>query len=367
MQTFRLTGKHLSLLLALQEGPLETTQDLSRRVDYSRSTVAKYLKWLDGKSEESPKKFFRVVPEFDEAALGLFTLDVFLKTDRYESIMNLEQLCDAHPYTKYRARSYGGIPGLFAQFRIPIGSQNHLRTLLESKINVKYLDSFWILPTANTHPIFSIARLEHWDNNSFTLDFDWSSWIESDVEIPPVKKPKQSAPRLDLLSKKDMYILSDLVHGARRKQKEIIDKFSKRGIEFTSQEFSRRLKVLQDYFTQGYHVFIDPEAFDLYSNVILTANVEERFALELQAKMLSNPIPFRSTLKIADEFLFWYLRLPPSHMSRVLEYIHRNSSNLMVSLVDYENTEVYGIWPETFDEESKSWRTSSEFMIDFDY
>jgi DNA-binding Lrp family transcriptional regulator len=329
--------------------------------------VAKYLKWLDGKLKDSPKKFFRVVPEFDEAALGLNTVDVFLKTDNYESIRNLEQLCDEHPYTKYRARSYGGIPGLFAQFRIPFGSHNRLRTLLESKINKRHLDSFWILPTANTQPIFSIARLEHWNNNSFTWDFDWSSWIESDIEIPSAKKTGQSNPRLDLLSKKDMYILSDLVHGARRKQKEIIDKLSAMGIEFTSQEFSRRLRVLQDYFIQGYHVFIDPEAFDLYSNVILTANVEERFALELQAKMLSDPIPFRSTLKIQEEFLFWYLRLPPSHMSRVLEYVHSNSSNLMVSLVDYENTEVYGIWPETFDEESKSWITSSEFMVNFKY
>ncbi len=367
METFRLTGKHLSLLLALQEGPLETTKDLSHRVDFSRSTVSKYLKWLDGKSNDSPKKFFRVVPEFDEAALALYTVEVFLKTDNYDSIRNLEQLCDAHPYTKYRARSYGGFPGLFAQFRIPLGSQNQLRTLLESKVDENHLDSFWILPTTNTAPIFSIARLEHWDNNSFTWGFDWSSWIESTIEIPSVKKPRQSVPRLDLLSKNDMYILSDLVHGARRKQKAIIDKLSKRGIEFSSQEFSRRLKLLQDHFIQGYHVFIDPEAFDLYSNVILTANVEQRFALELQAKMLSNPIPFRSTLKIADEFLFWYLRLPPSHMSRVLEYVHGNSSDLMVSMVDYENTEVYGIWPETFDEKSKSWRISSEFMIDFNY
>ncbi|TFG08046.1 ArsR family transcriptional regulator [Candidatus Thorarchaeota archaeon] len=357
-----LTGKQLSLLVALQEGPMDTIQELAEHVKFSRTTVSEYLRKMSSKGRDPSTRLFRVVPQLDEVALGLNTIDCFIMSRHLENLERMEALCDEHPYTKYRARCYGAHSGLFAQFRVPRGTNAMITDLLKRAKSAGFVEAFSILPTDKQPPLFSTSRVANWNPDTFTWRFDWDRWFdqEADTIIPQKRGGEQF---LDLLTKKDLHIICQLNHGARRKQKDMIGKLGKAGIEFTSQDFSRRLKRIEDRFISGYHVFVEPTAFDLYTNVILTATCDSDVIYRLQSRMTAHPIPFRSTLKTNENYLFWYLQLPPSHLSALLGRMHAISHAFVVTMLDYHTSQVYGPWAEAFDENSGSWRQDRNFMV----
>jgi len=362
LKTKELTAKHLQLLIALQEGPMDRLETLSERVGMSRTSVSSYLKWLSGE-ENSGKRYFRVVPDFDEEALGLETIDVFFETPTIESIRYMETVCDDYPYTKYRARCYSGVSEVFAQFRIPKGARGTLEKYFKELKRKGGPRDYRILPTDNIDSLFTVPRLEYWNNNTFTWNFNWHEWLTSPVDEKSPFRSVRSESKVSLISKNDIYILSILPKGARRKQSQMIEELHNQGATFTSQEFSRRLKTLNEYFIPRYHVYVDIDAFDLYSNVIITANCDSKFSESLKKRLHRNPLPFRSTLKISESFMFWYLRLPPSHLSELLSFLHENVTNLQMSIVDYKKTEVYILWPEAFDENIGNWKRDDDFLL----
>ncbi len=342
---------------------MDTLEMLAERVNKSKTTVANYLKWLSGESKSSKKRYFRVVPHLNEGALDLYTVDVFFETPTHEELEAVERLCDAHPYTKYRARSYGGSSELFAQFRIPKGTMSLLKRFLDRTKKESVFSDYRILPTEEIQPIFSVPQLEFWNQRNFTWDFDWSRWFELDGGNSE-KRGAADESKLNLLTRPDMSILSSIsTGGIRRKQKDIMNELKSKGVEFTSQEFSRRLQLLKDHFITQYHVYLDIDAFDLYSNVIITGHCDTDFSKMFKARLLHESFPFRSTLRIKDDFMFWYLRLPPSHLSKLLDYLHHHLDNLRLSTIDYEKTAVYGLWDEAFDEDRAQWRVDENFMM----
>ncbi|TFG35001.1 ArsR family transcriptional regulator [Candidatus Thorarchaeota archaeon] len=357
--TQRLTGKYLTLLIALQEGPMDRIEQIAERVGLSRTTVSRDLKWLSGKLVESTRRYFRVVPDLNEPALGLETIDVFLDTSDFNTLRTLEKMCDVHPYTKYRARCFGHHFGLFVQFRIPIGTKTLITVLLKEIKSRNLISNYSILPTTEVEPIFSVSRLQHWNSESFSWDFDWNSWASKKIRKKLVESTQQKQ-LVTQLDKQDISILTHLSYGARRKQKEIIEALAKDNIHLSSQDFSRRLAYLNNYFIKDYIVFLDTDAFDLYSNVILTARTEPGFSEEIISLMNLNPIPFRSTLKIKDDFLLWFLRLPPNHLSEFLTYLQPRVRELNVSLLDHQKSTTYGVWDGAFD---NGWKRDRKFLV----
>jgi DNA-binding Lrp family transcriptional regulator len=341
---------------------MDRIEQLAKRVGLSRTTVSRDLKWLSGESKGAQRKYFRVVPNLNEPALDLETVDVFLEAPDLRTIEKLENLCDEHPYTKYRARCYGSNSGLFVQFRIPSSTEGMVETLLKKLKANRLTTDFKILPTQGVNPIFSVTKLQHWNSESFTWDFDWKKWSSRKPRKALAIDDRQT-PIVNLLDIRDISIITQLMYGARRKHKTIIEALKKRGIHITSQDFSRHLALLNKKFILGYMVFLDTDAFDLYSNIILTANCEPEFAEQLAKRMASNPIPFQSTLKIKDDFILWFLRLPPSHLSLILSYLSREVKNLNVSLLDYLTSEVYGVWSGAFNEKERKWIRDRKFLV----
>ncbi len=362
MRTNQLTARHLQLLIALQEDPMARLDVLAKRVDLSRTTVASYLKWLSGENPLN-KRYFRVVPDFNEDALNMRTVDVFFDTPDYDSLCRVERICDSHPYTKYRARCYGGFSQVFAQFRVPKRTEPLLEEYFQELKCEEVFQDFQILSTMSVESIFTVPRLEYWDIDLLSWNFDWSEWLESPINPSSSIRPSPTVDsKLGFLSRDDVYILSILPRGVRRKQKEMISELKEQGVSFTSQDFSRRLKMLNDHFISRYHVYVDIAAFDLYTNVIITASCSPAFSQDLKDRLTTNPLPFRSTLKISDDFFFWYLRMPSSHLSELVHFLHPNVHSLRMSNVDYTQTEVYILWPEAFNEESKKWITEESFI-----
>ncbi|MHA1770670.1 MAG: hypothetical protein ACTSYL_03030 [Candidatus Thorarchaeota archaeon] len=357
----KLSAGHLSILLAIQERPLASAKEISEITGIPRGRVSSTLKWLMGETAEGGKKYFRVAPVLNEPSLGLETVDVFIEAPTLRQLKVFEHLCEKHPYTKYRARCYGKHRGIFIQFRIPIGTQDLLRECLDKKTDSTQGTSYEILPTSRSQLIRTHASLSKWDPNSFTWDFDWLTWFNTK---PSGRKTRQTRmkTRLDLLTRRDIRILAQLARGVKRKQAQIIRALQEEGVHITSQDFSRRLKVLHEHFITEYQVFLDPDAFDLYSNVIITSECNSRKTSRIARRLKSQPIPFSSSFKTSGGFLFWYLRLPQSHLSALLNLLREQIETFDVTLIDYHMSQVYAPWYKAFDEARKMWRSDREFV-----
>ncbi len=358
----KLSADHLSILLAIQDRPLATVKEIAETTKIPRGRASKLLRWLLGESSDNKKKYFRVVPVLDETALGLETVDVFIEAPRLSQLKMVEQLCEKHPYTKYRARCYGKHVGLFTQFRIPLGTRHLLEECLDKKAENIPGIAYEILPTTESQIVRSNATLENWDPESFTWEFDWHNWFKSKISKKK-KRPSMGSTKLDYLTRRDIRILAQLSRGVMRKQAQIIRALQEEGVHISSQDFSRRLKMLQEHFIMEYQVFLDPAAFDLYSNVIITSECGDRKADSIADHMRYQPIPFSSSLKTSGGFLFWYLRLPQSHLSALLNLLREEIETFDVTLIDYHMSEVYALWYEAFDEKNKAWRCDREFML----
>jgi len=359
----RLSGKYLTLLIALQEGPMDLLKDLAKRVGNSPTTVSKDLKWLSGEHPSQKTRFFRVVPDLNEGALGLVTVDVFLEIRNLSNIRIIEKFCDDHPYTKYRARCFGYHSGLFVQFRVPKGTESFLKSLFSGLKKQDIVVDYTVLSTTGVEPIFSTSLLKHWNSSSFTWDFDWNGWSKKKVKSTP-DSDKLIDSVVHILTSREISILTQLSYGARRKQIEIIRALEKDSVSYTSQDFSRSLALLNDQFIKNYMIFLDPEAFNLYSNVLLTAKCTNTFVDDLASRLKTHPIPFRSTLRVnGDEFL-WFLRLPPNHLSSVFTYLLANVEELDTSLLDYQTSVAYGVWSGAFNDNQRGWIESRKFIVD---
>ena len=102
----------LKLLLALQEDPVAPAAELAKQVGVTPPTARA---WLDSLRDD--KVYVSVQANILGRRLGLETDDFLLKVDSYDSLEKIEQFCEAHPYTSYRARVFGGDDhGIMVQF-----------------------------------------------------------------------------------------------------------------------------------------------------------------------------------------------------------------------------------------------------------
>ena len=342
---------------------MDLLKDIAKKVCQSPTTVSKDIRWISGEHPKQPTKFFRVVPNLNETSLGLVTIDAFFEISHLGKIKAMEKFCDDHPYTKYRARCFGQHSGLSVQFRVPYGTESYIKSLFSKLKSNGYIQGYSILPTVGNESIFSVSRLEHWNSESFTWDFDWERWTRREVKQKVGMKSPEEV-KIHLLSSREINILTQLSYGARRKQIDIIRALEKEGVKFTTQDFSRSYSLLNESFISNYMIFLDPEAFNLYSNVLLTGTGQNGFTSNLAERMKKFPIPFRSTLRVNGEFFFWYLRLPPNHLSSVFDYLLANVDELSTSLQDYQTSVAYGVWAGAFDDEKHDWNKDRNFIVD---
>ena len=361
MTTQRLHGRHISILMALQEDPMISVSELTQKSGFAQTTVYQDLKWLGGNHPKHSFRYFRVIPDLDEVALGLETVDVLIEVSTFGQYVGLEVALDNYPYTKYRIRTHGSTNGLFVQFRIPHGTAPYLNDYLEKLRRQNKLSGYRILPTQDTESLNTVSSLKNWDLNTFSWSFDVDDWAKTKSKRIRFNHLK-GASKLSLLKKLDIKVMCHLTRGSRRKQTQIIDALAEDGVTITSQDFSRRLRAINENFVKGYRMFIDPDAFDLWSNILVTAAVTKEFSEELRGRVQENSFPFRSTMKLTDDFLLWFVRLPPGHVSELVDYLHRVTIDMQLNLADYRRSEVYCLWDAAFDEQDHQWRSDKQFL-----
>ncbi len=357
--THGLSREYLSLLIALQEKPLGTIEELAEKTDASNPTVAKRLRELEA------KLFFYVKPILKEQSLGLELIEVMVEPSDYQSLKFLEKLGDDHPYTAYRGRCFGKMNGLHMQFRIPYGTKALIDELFNSLVTESKVIQYTILPTENCYSTYTSMRIKGWDSEAMTWKFDWNDWFKKKVSITSPQDSNQSTTKSpDWFDKKDAYILHELMRNSRRKNLDIIERIQRQGVEITPQTFSRRIQRMKDECIQTFVMDCDPGIFDIYNTVLIRGQADDGHINELWSRLKKVQIPFASTFKICGNELSWWIRLQSSHLSTLISNIYAKFQSMSVCLVDYSHTKVYYLWPETYDEDNNQWRTDREFMID---
>lgn len=354
-----LSGVYLSLLMAIQENPLATVTELVERVEGSKPTVIKRLSYL------KENNYYQVKALLNLHNMGFDTVEVFLDTTNFKAVERLERLATNHPYTSYRSRCFGSHNGLYLQFRTPIGTRDMIEEVIKTLTDEGVVASHRILPIGDEPTITSSMKLDGWNPVSMSWKFDWKKWFESDYDAVKIRKPKDEPGKvLNWITKNDMHILQQLMKGAKRSNTDMIRAIEENGVSFTPQTFGRRLRIVDEGCVDKYRVSFNPLAFDIITNILISGEGKNKYLREIFSKMSSNPIPFESTMRVTQSNLFWVVRMPPTHLSSLLSNLHLNLDNMNVTIIDYSNSFLYAIWPETLDEDNHTWRQDREFMID---
>ncbi len=367
----KLTERYLSLLTALQNNPFGTADELAEAAKISKPTVLRRLQALNGSDDvyedsdlPSGEQYFVVKPLLNFRELGLEQVDALIDVKHADMIEQLEEIAKSHPYTIYRSRCFGSVNGLLLQFAVPLNSSPLIKELFEKLTETDSIARYKILPTSKSIPIYSSMKIDGWDADQRTWNFDWSEWFKlgksSKIKRVEEREPTTS---LEWLTKDDVFIISELMRSARRKNTEIISALEEHDVAFTPQTFGRHLKIINDRCIRGYRVTFHPIFFETLAGVLIYGTSDPKILGALKKKFEKNPPPFESTLRVHEDKIFWYLRIPQSLTNPFLNEAIALIEFIDMCYLDYRNSLLYYIWPKTFDEDSHSWRKDISFLL----
>ena len=369
--------QEMKFLIALQENPNATLEELAKATKFSISFVYKILKRLtETKNYEKPA--FSITAHPNQFALGLEVIDVIVNCKNISQIQIMQQLSFLHPYTIYWAKCFGEVNGIFFQFRIPIGSRGYINELFSELKKQNYVESYQILEFGVKNVIYTTVKLEFWNLEQLSWNFNWENWFHKQIEISQKEgmvqiksniNTQDSARKAGYVKKwfrqRDAAILNELVVNAKRKNKKIMEALKTNcNINFSAQSFSRRFMKIKDDCVDLIRVFIDPNAFQLITPILILGKGDKTQIKELVMRLKLDPIPFNSVLKAKNSQFFWYLHLPSIFLTYLLDKLQGILTEFQFFYIDVGTVRSWGVWYETFDDETHNWIQTRKFMVD---
>ncbi|MFO7837744.1 MAG: hypothetical protein R6V83_13960 [Candidatus Thorarchaeota archaeon] len=352
-----------NLLFKLQEMPVAPVAQLAREIGVSAPTVRS---WLDELRDQ--RVFVSVPGTLNEKKIGLETHSFVVTIDSYASVEMIEDFCDAHPYTSYRGRVFGGnLHGVFVQFREPSAARIHLSNALQIMKEKEIISGMRELPTlsepytsTNTRP-----KLDAWHPDKMVWEFDWDGWWNS----VPKKRPEGST-KLDKdqtpieIDKLDVQLLEELTKDARRKNIDMIQAIGRDPYEKgVQQDVSRRLRRLEEEVVEAYRVFINWTHFDVYNTPMVIAKAERELTEKLVHHLMNSQFPFGSSIRMIENGFVWSARLPSAHLSELVRLVWKIADTFELLIIDYRHSQMYALWSDTWNENSQDWKTDRDFCM----
>ncbi|MGY5858265.1 MAG: hypothetical protein RTU63_02770 [Candidatus Thorarchaeota archaeon] len=356
--------ERLKLLFALQEQPVAPASVLAKQVGVTAPTARA---WLESLKEE--QVFVGVQSNLRSRRIGLELDDYILQVTSHEALEKIEKFSENYPYTSYRARVFGGnVQGIMLQFRQPDAARPHILESFDMMMAEGLISNIRELPTLNEEygSSFTRPRINAWNPEIMGWEFDWDKWwsgcpkkIETKPKIPP------KIDEFVQLDELDVRIIQELTVNARRKNIEIIEAI---GLDKTApgiqQKVSSKLKRLSDEVVESYRLYINWTHFDVYNTPIIIAEADEQVTDRLIAYLATSKFPFASSIRKIKSGFIWSARLPSAHLSEQLSLVWKIAKSHEILIMDYKHSQVYGLWAEAFNSETKSWKTDREFCLD---
>ncbi|MFW9990689.1 MAG: winged helix-turn-helix transcriptional regulator [Candidatus Odinarchaeota archaeon] len=410
-----LDARDYQLILALQENPLISYVDLSKKLDFiSPVTIKNRIAKL---REKEVINSFSIYP--DRKKLGLSTCVFYLETRNPRNVKALEDLCNIHPYTIYYSRCYGGYNGLFTRFGIPDSGLKHLFDLFNRLKTEGWLDNYVYIETGGlslvTQPV-----VKNWDLEGRKWRFNTKKWFKQinsqsgGLESGHLFPSRTITDKLEML---DFFILYQLWDNARVKQVKMlgnlaIDKMLHRDYgltvdvteyeEITKKNTETRRKpkkitiswnngmfnegspqstiidkhVLSDRYQflkrQGIlsdkRIIYNRMKFRLFNTLAFHGKAEKEMVIKLLNAITNKeePFPFNSGLHITSSFdeFSWWVTLDPTDLGVITDWFLDNSYEVRTSILSAENSQIYPVWFKNFDSDSKKWHDNREWIVD---
>jgi len=322
--------------------------------------------WLD--SLRAEQVYVGVQANLNAHKLGLKVDDFLIETSSHSALARIEKFCEEHPYTLYRARAYGGsTQGIFMQFRQPPGARAHLEQALRVMKEQGLAETIREIPTL--HPrhdsVYTRPRLEAWDSERMVWTFDWNAWWEDSPSAAKTRKAKKVVITNDVMSldRFDAKILEIITKDARQKNTEIIEKMGLDKREMGVQQMiSKKLKRVKEA-VKSYRAFINWTHFDVYNTPMVIAEASSEVTQRLISHLKDSAFPFGSSIRETPTGFVWYARMPSAHLSELVTLVWQIASSFETLTLDYKYSQRYGLWAETLDEDTRSWRIDEEFCL----
>ncbi|MGY5873490.1 MAG: hypothetical protein RTV72_14680 [Candidatus Thorarchaeota archaeon] len=353
----------LKLLFALQEQPVAPASVLAKQVGVTAPTARAWLEYL-----KKEQVFVGVHSNFRSRRIGLELDDFVLQVTSHEALEKIEKFCWNHPYTSYRARVFGGnVRGIMLQFRQPDTARSHILEAFDVMKKNGLISEARELPTLNEEygSSFTRPRIDAWDPEKMGWVFDWDKWWSAcPKKVQSKPKTKVKVDELVPLDELDVRLIQEISINARRKNIEIIEALdmdkTTPGIQ---QKISSKLKRLGDDVVESYRVYINWTHFDVYNTPIIIAEAEEEITDRLISYLSDSKFPFASSIRKIESGFIWSARLPSAHLSELLSLVWKITKSHEILIIDYKHSQVYGLWAEAFNSDTKSWRNDREFCL----
>ncbi|MHA1775300.1 MAG: hypothetical protein DRO88_10490 [Promethearchaeia archaeon] len=367
---YKIAAREMQVLMALEQDPLGTYDELAQISGISKSVVFNILRKLERNENES-ESFFRVVAHPNLLNLGLEVVDVISTINNRNQLLNLIKLGISHPYTIFQAFVYGASNGMLNQFRIPIGSGDKIQSLFSILKKEKQIEDF-TFHQFNPKVLYTTTKVSKWDPETNSWEFSWENWFEAEISQNPNTKinlstvyPINTGKSKKWIKQKDLAILSELTANTRRKNLDIMDSLKKKNkkYEFTPQTFGRHLKRVSDECISNHRVFFHELESDQTNGILIQGYVSPTKIKQLIRRIKNIEIPFTSTFKYNETEIHWFMKLPASKIHTLLPRLLYFVKDMRFYTVDTNSAYVYLLYPETFDEEKRNWRQSEQFMV----
>ena len=187
-----MTFENLKILAALGRNPTGTNQSLSKDVGISAQSLKNRLNQL-----YSQKILLGVSASVSPFAVGLEAIAVFAEVSP-ENWSVFEKVCDNHPYTHYRIRTFGAVNGIFALFTIPFHTTHIITDLLEKMKKRGNIQNYEIAVPTSSY-ITSETDFDYFDIDT-GWNFNWEKWektLEKDGAVGLESPPPSVLQRLD--------------------------------------------------------------------------------------------------------------------------------------------------------------------------
>ncbi|MHA1994006.1 MAG: Lrp/AsnC family transcriptional regulator [Candidatus Hodarchaeales archaeon] len=348
----------IAILLALYQDPFMSMSELSRQVKIPESETTERYHFLKEKGViKNP------IAIYNPESLGLQRIHVITVLPDFPCLEIMEELCNAHPYTHYRTRIFGGNIGLFIQFDIPSGTREKIEKLFEKLVEQKMITSFEISESSGVRTE-SYPNLDKYNAGTSSWSFIWPIWFAAlEVDPPPLPFHSKFIKNLTNFTPAQAQILRFLTSNASLSIEELCNK-----TDLNKEVVEKEYPIVKENYVGAIRFIYDREIFDLTETILaFGSEVDLRRQEQLYNGIKIDAPPFFLSLDILqnNKILIW-ITMSPGQASDFTYACWQNIPNFKIQVLDTKSqgSMLYCFYPDNFDFANRKWKSSTVYMVD---
>ena len=294
--------------------------------------------------------------------IGLIRQHVIFKGLANQEVYNrFMKACDTHPYTTFRTYVLGlGMKG-YAQFDIPVGTEDLMSNFYTQLAKLLGDVDFEVIntrrtTTSNMH--FNLWEEDHWNYHPHNLETAWDNLtVQQSIKYQEltVENLMHNFDKLDLM------LLRELTYNAKVKAADIADFYIK-----DRTTISRRLNRIEKLIMGDPRLYYDRYKFDMNSSQMIIGEVDDpKIINKLHTLLEKDLFPFRAELSSDGPRFVFNMMVPPSKAPEIAHFIWKIIPNIEInsSAVTDKGSWRYTFYPENYDVKAHSWIKTEQYMV----